>query len=969
MKINNECFKDDAAIEQMIEELGSINNNDENGMTPLCFAALNGIRSDIIVKLINKYSADPNKKCSADDTNPLQNAIMSGVVGSIYALIGTNVVMCDDAGNQVDDKSSPLPDEDQPKKDAAGNPLPERDEDDNIVYQYYKDILIPLDHGEPFVSNTYQQRCKINNELRWVPPANYELPEDVRFSNITYKFDKDGSHSQMRDTDGVPLKQYYQNSKEIHKLDDNGKPLKNNFEYVWDYEGLPKYQVAYNPIQTHASIIATIRPEDILIASKQSSADALGVILHKYCNCTSEIHHTRQLGTAQFLDENGNNPIYLAISAGCADSVGLLLLHDTNATSSVNHINDTGISSAMVAIQNGDDGILSLMRQYMKSINNSSTLEDILDIINDDDLIPEDARSDCIGVVLPFVANMEYGESVYPSANAKEFHGITLPGTNSAINYIELALKYLDSEEVSSLRNTILHNFITYADGTYTAKDITNEFPLVKKKCYTILNLLHNNSKFDLTVSGHTVINAQSNRDAINNAIAKKKLDTSQLSEWPWWDVPSDEVTLTFTNYSHSDVQVLLPEAISDVRGADIVLPSVIGEYTDSSNIRWVPMYWNIGGVVYEFGSIFLLSDNTSADIVCEKSRATLSFTNTYLDLHIEVPDDITAYNGDTVLLPSVSGTFTDVNNIIWQATKWDIGDFDSYFTLSSNTVANLVCSRKKVTVTFENTLYDTITIPLPLPITVDCGYFITLPSVSGEYTDGRINYTPKSWSVGSFNSQYAVFNDITVYIECTEAPVQAGIIFNDATESIQEGNSITRAFKLASKPLSDVVLSITSNLNSRLYIQQDTITFTQSDWYIDKSVTFTAIDNDDVDGDGSAIVSITASSSDSLYNGLAGTFNITIMDDDTANIGTLAFVSGAFPIDIVDNNDTIIGFTKNSTTRAYKFTEYRVKDTWDSVYEEGYTVTSVPKSPHYSDSDTSKHFKYDLLYQEGADS
>ena len=191
-----------------------------------------------------------------------------------------------------------------------------------------------------------------------------------------------------------------------------------------------------------------------------------------------------------------------------------------------------------------------------------------------------------------------------------------------------------------------------------------------------------------------------------------------------------------------------------------------------------------------------------------------------------------------------------------------------------------------------------------------------------------------------------------------------SGIIADTTQATINEGQHITRTFKLKSQPTSNVILNISSNdTNSRLSISKSSLVFTESNWNIEQSVVFTAIDNNIKDGDVDVLVTIKSSSTDLSYNNLTCVFMITVKDDDIDNkIGTYAFSSGLFAILLVDNADKMI-WSKPISSGSYSTSEYNIKNKWSSVYDEGYTVTQVPKSPHWA-SDNNV-FNYDLLYDD----
>lgn len=159
----------------------------------------------------------------------------------------------------------------------------------------------------------------------------------------------------------------------------------------------------------------------------------------------------------------------------------------------------------------------------------------------------------------------------------------------------------------------------------------------------------------------------------------------------PWKYLPSS-ATLSFTNTSHSDLQITLPEDIEASIGSEIVLPEITGVYTDAYSVRWVATRWNIG----EFNSTFILNETVRANLECEKVRVTLSFVNEYYQtLEIPLPEPRTVDNGDLVTLPLVTGEYEDEHMVIWEPHSWDIGHFGASIALRYDTVAHILCSRK----------------------------------------------------------------------------------------------------------------------------------------------------------------------------------------------------------------------------------------------------------------------------------
>lgn len=114
-----------------------------------------------------------------------------------------------------------------------------------------------------------------------------------------------------------------------------------------------------------------------------------------------------------------------------------------------------------------------------------------------------------------------------------------------------------------------------------------------------------------------------------------------------------------------------------------------------------------------------------------------------------------------------------------------------------------------------------------------------------------------------------------------------SGIITDNTSVTLDEGQYITRTFRLKSQPTSDVTLNISSNNSSRISISKPSLTFTASNWNTEQSVKFTAIDDNIYDGDVTVSVTIKSTSSDINYNNLSSGFAITVKDNDTSGIIT----------------------------------------------------------------------------------
>lgn len=413
----------------------------------------------------------------------------------------------------------------------------------------------------------------------------------------------------------------------------------------------------------------------------------------------------------------------------------------------------------------------------------------------------------------------------------------------------------------------------------------------------------------------------------------------------------NDEVGIIY-----DDSSIILNEGKSVVRTfklksqplADVVL-NISSDHNDkltisSKQLIFTSSNWNINQ-----SAIFTAIDDNIAS-------GDLSF-----NIKIKPSSTDTLYNNITENVIPITIKDNDIAGIIYDSTSAILNEgqyitrtfklksqptSDVTLNISSNNSSRISISKSSLVFTASNWNTEQSVKFTAIDNSIadgDVTFSVTIKSTSAD-----INYN-------NLSSRFAITvkdNDVS------------GIIADTTQATINEGQDITRTFKLKSQPTSNVILNISSNdTNSRLSISKSSLVFTESNWNIEQSVVFTAIDNNIKDGDVDVLVTIKSSSTDLSYNNLTSAFMITAKDDDIDNkIGTYAFSSGLFTILLVDDTDKMI-WSKPISSGSYSTSEYKIKNQWSSVYDEGYTVTQVPKSPHWT-SDNSV-FNYDLLYDD----
>ena len=227
---------------------------------------------------------------------------------------------------------------------------------------------------------------------------------------------------------------------------------------------------------------------------------------------------------------------------------------------------------------------------------------------------------------------------------------------------------------------------------------------------------------------------------------------------------------------------------------------------------------------------------------------------------------------------------------------------------ISSNNSSRLSISKSSLTFTASNWNID---------------QSVTFTSIDNSIADGDVTVSVTIKSTSSDINYNNLSSGFAITVKDNDA---SGIIADTTKATINEGQYITRAFKLKSQPKANVVLNISSNdTNSRLSISKSSLVFTESNWNIEQSVVFTAIDNNIKDDDADVLVIIKSSSTDLSYNNLTSVFMITVKDDDVDNkIGTLMFTTSTFAVDYAKESfEKLITKDKTANTLRSWITKY----------------------------------------------
>ena len=166
-------------------------------------------------------------------------------------------------------------------------------------------------------------------------------------------------------------------------------------------------------------------------------------------------------------------------------------------------------------------------------------------------------------------------------------------------------------------------------------------------------------------------------------------------------------------------------------------------------------------------------------------------------------------------------------------------------------------------------------------------------------------------WWPGLTGNEWAPVGAPTVSTYETAPEPQPGLMANPATVTLTEGSPRTASFDviLATQPAADVTVTVRQLPSPVLLVTPSVLTFTPQDWDSAQYVTMNSSAYQDADIINTRITStLTASSTDSNYDGLTEDVAITITDDDIP-----ALVVSAESLTVEENSTTT--FTASLTT------------------------------------------------------
>ena len=541
-------------------------------------------------------------------------------------------------------------------------------------------------------------------------------------------------------------------------------------------------------------------------------------------------------------------------------------------------------------------------------------------------------------------------------------------------------------------------------EGLYKSEHFTK---LIDNKLYNVIDHLGNNHYF-----------SQTNIDTIEIAINNETLDEKKLQHWEYTpagiDFDTSIIELIEGAEDYKRVFKLNAKPNSDV------IVTIKSDHDDrlsisSSSLTFTPSDWNTDKTV-TFTAIddHIANGDLDFSITINTSSADSRFNDIKNTVQVKIKDNdevgivyddssITLNEGQSVVrtfklksqpladvILNISSEHDDKltissKQLIFTSSNWNINQSVTFTAIDDNTASGDLSFNIKIKSSSTDALYNNIPENvIPITIKDDDLAGIIYDSASVNLNEGQsmirsfklksqptsnvtlnidsnnssrlsiskssLTFTASNWNIDQSVTFIAIDDSIddgdvtvSVTIKSTSADTNynnlssgfvitvkdndtSGIIADTTSATINEGQYITRSFKLKSQPTSNVILNISSNdTNSRLSISKSSLVFTESNWNIEQSVVFTAIDNNIKDADVDVLVTIKSSSTDLSYNNLTSVFMITVKDDDIDNkIGTIMFTTSTFAVDYAKESfEKLINKDKTANTLRSWITKY----------------------------------------------
>ena len=238
------------------------------------------------------------------------------------------------------------------------------------------------------------------------------------------------------------------------------------------------------------------------------------------------------------------------------------------------------------------------------------------------------------------------------------------------------------------------------------------------------------------------------------------------------YELPGEKVYFDDTNTSLIGVSVRPALQISVIYNASGTVRSTLSctyNYSGKAPTSASADYVNSGGYFVKGKAVFgQTGDTTGAHVVSDMQAYPVYFnlsdsSGNWLYFCFKVPSSLWEdQNGQFSWLGNVSDT-SDL--AYWYNTR-PVKINLSLKQVSREITAWSVQTERVFVLQFSNSEHPSLDIPMPSNETGHSGTVITLPTVTGEYTEEGLVYTPVAWNIGAFGDSYTLNNDVTAILQ-----------------------------------------------------------------------------------------------------------------------------------------------------------------------------------------------------------
>lgn len=396
-----------------------------------------------------------------------------------------------------------------------------------------------------------------------------------------------------------------------------------------------------------------------------------------------------------------------------------------------------------------------------------------------------------------------------------------------------------------------------YVDKLYNS-NTDHIIILINNKLYNVINYLYDQDRL-----------SAGDIKKLETAVEHNNLDESKLIGWPF-KLPGIEYNNATITLVEGKTEIrkfkLVSQPKNDVKLSFIKVDSNNRLELSATELKFTKDDWNIEKHV-KFSAIddYIANGDIDIQVNIEVTSGPQNYKNLVLapiTVKIKDNDEVGITYDDSLITLNEGQSAIRIFKLKSQPLA------DVVLNISSDHDDKLIISSESLTFTSSN--WNT-------------NQSVTFTAIDDNIVSGNLDFNIKIKPTSTdipYNNIPEKIIPITIKDNDT-----AGITYDNSSVTIDEGQSITRSFKLKSQPISDVTLNISSNNSSRLSVSKSSLTFTSSNWGTEQSAKFTAIDNSIDDGDATVSVTIKSTSVDTNYNNLSSWFTIAVKDNDASGI------------------------------------------------------------------------------------